>query len=129
VAFPFAKANECEPFTFEHDNEGGLEGDYCQEEVWATFAFVGSALWAGACGCLVHFVNSGRHAAWEKQHSSGGDAENNNNKEVELEAAGCVTSRPDDKLHNNDVLSDADQSDLQALADTLALQILQALKF
>jgi hypothetical protein len=66
--------------THRHNN------DYCKEEVWGTIAIVCAVLWAGACGCLVHFIRSGRHYKWEKKHS--GDS-TNNVEEVELEAVGA----------------------------------------
>jgi hypothetical protein len=80
----------CEPFTFyAFEWDDGSPSDFCREEVWATIAFVCAALWAGACGCLVYFVRSGRHAKWEKKHS--GDS-TNNIEVVELEAVGATTA-------------------------------------
>jgi len=87
----FSDKTWCEPFTFyayKWDDDYAPGNDYCREEVWATIAFVCAALWAGACGCLVYFVRSGRHAKWEEKHAGGST---NNDEEVELEAVGATT--------------------------------------
>jgi heme/copper-type cytochrome/quinol oxidase subunit 2 len=85
----FSDKTWCEPFTFVSLKDYFPESDRCREEVWATIASVCAALWAGACGCLVYFVRSGRDAKWKKMHS--GDS-TNNIEEVELEAVGATTA-------------------------------------
>jgi hypothetical protein len=87
VAFRYPKKSSCSPFDFYSYKSDYHNNDYCREEVWGTIAFVCTALWAAAFGCLVHFVRSGRHYKWEKQHSPDCD---DNNGEVELEAAGAA---------------------------------------
>jgi hypothetical protein len=100
VAFRLPKKNSCEPWSlsamydddddwFDDDLYTSKDSDNCREEVWGTIALVCTALWAAAFGCLVHFVKSGRHAKWEKQHS-GCD----NNGVMELEAVGGASADP-----------------------------------
>jgi len=83
----FSDKTWCEPFTSVAFKDWRPENDWCREEVWATIAFVCAALWAGACGCLFHFVRSGRHAKCEKKYSGGSS---NSVEEVELEAVGAT---------------------------------------
>jgi Zn-dependent protease with chaperone function len=78
------------PFTSPHD--------YCREDVWGTIAIVCAVLWAGAFGCLLHFIRSGRHANWEKYHSSCDDTDD---AEVKLEAPmGCWNNN---KVEDTDI--------------------------
>jgi len=44
--------------------------DDCQEKTWFAVAFVCALLWAAAMFCMIWFVKSGRHAKWEKKHST-----------------------------------------------------------
>jgi len=46
------------------------EYDFCQEQAWATVAFVDAALWLASAGCIIAFVASGRYAKWEDHWSS-----------------------------------------------------------
>jgi len=89
VAFRFPKKSFCSPFDLWSTKSDYHNNDYCREKLWATIAFVCTALWAAAFACLVHFVRSGRHAKWEKQHSPGCDDDDN---EVELEAVGAAAA-------------------------------------
>jgi len=52
------------------DDYFGYEEDYCHEKIWFAIALVCSLLWASAMGCMIWFIKSGRHAKWEKKHTT-----------------------------------------------------------
>lgn len=56
--------------------------DTCQEERWATIAFVSGTLWATVAACIIYFVASGRHEKWEEGHSNSRSETNNGNNNV-----------------------------------------------
>jgi hypothetical protein len=97
VAWNFPKKSYCETF-FLYSSANSWINDSCQEEIWGTSAIVCAVLWAATFGCLVHFIRSGRHANWEKYHSSCDDTDD---EEVELEAPmGCWNNN---KVEDTDI--------------------------
>ena len=54
-----------EPFTMDD-----CCGYYELQLLWAWLAFACGALWAGSAFCMLYFVRSGKHAAWEDYHSN-----------------------------------------------------------
>ena len=55
--------------------------NYCEREIFAAIAFICGFLWFIVCGCLLHFVTSGRHAKWEALHSEKRITTGNNNSD------------------------------------------------
>jgi len=66
----------CAPFIFIADDDDynnyddSYSFDYCPEQIYAAVALVDAALWLASAGCLIAFVNNGRHAKWEARLSS-----------------------------------------------------------
>mmetsp|Transcript_42479 Transcript_42479/g.43257 ORF Transcript_42479/g.43257 Transcript_42479/m.43257 type:complete len:246 (-) Transcript_42479:164-901(-) len=48
-------------------DKAGTRRDYCEEDIWATVAFVTAALWFITTGCILYFVKSGRYTRWEEK--------------------------------------------------------------
>ena len=55
----------CDPFTLYFSQ---MDYDYCQEDIWASIAYVCAILWAISAICVISFVRSGTHAKWEEKY-------------------------------------------------------------
>jgi len=53
-------------------DKAGTRRDYCEEDIWATVAFVTAALWFITTGCILYFVKSGRYTRWEEKLQASG---------------------------------------------------------
>jgi len=67
VLIAYYGVSHCSTFVFDSYS---YESDWCREKLWATIAFVCTAVWVAAFGCLVYFVESGRYAKFEKKYSA-----------------------------------------------------------
>lgn len=67
ILFDLQYASEC--YAFSGDIEYGKK-DWCNEILWASIAFVCAVIWGAATHCMLVFVGTGRHAKWEKYHST-----------------------------------------------------------
>jgi hypothetical protein len=83
VLIAYHAVTGCDTFVFDSYN---FDSDWCRDKLWATIAFVCTALWVAAFGCLVYFVESGRHAKFEKQYSA-----RDVNRGIESEALGVAS--------------------------------------
>lgn len=71
MAIMWRDAYNCYPFdwmTYTNDDDR-YDYNYCNQNVWASVAFVDAVLWAAVGGCLLRFVSTGKHAKWEKKHN------------------------------------------------------------
>jgi len=58
------------------DDNYSSRRDYCNEQGWASVAFVCGVLWSAVAVCLYYFVKTGRHAKWEEHHSKSPEESN-----------------------------------------------------
>jgi hypothetical protein len=66
---------ECYPFVMITNDYSGY--DYCDEDIWASVAFICATLWAASASCMLFFACSGHHARWEEKYVNKADGDEN----------------------------------------------------